>query len=220
MFKHVKELCTVDIESYYTETGRYYITPDGKHYPSVTTVLGNASDGSWLEEWRKRVGEEEANRVSRFAAARGTGFHEIAEEYLKNNPDFKKGKMPIEVTNFFSIKKHLDENVSLVVGLEIPLWSNELRTAGRTDLICKWAGKWAVVDFKTSRRVKKRDDILGYFMQKSAYAYMFNERYGLNIDQIVTLMAIDEGNQAKVFIEKASDHIDNFIAMREKVKHL
>ena len=219
MFKHVKELCTIDIESYYTEKGRYYITPNGNHYPSVTTVLGNASDGDWLDEWRQRVGNEEADRVSRFAAQRGTSFHEMAEAYLKNDPDYKKGRLPIEKSNLFSIKKHLDEHVGLIVGLEIPLWSDELRIAGRTDLICKWDNEWAVCDFKTSRRVKERDDILGYFRQKSAYAFMFNERYGLSIDKIVTIMAID-GGKSKIFVESAADHIDDYKKLREKVSYL
>lgn len=199
-----------------TKLGRFYETPSGIKYPSVTTIIGAGSDQSWLEEWKARVGEEEVRRVSGTASRRGTAVHEIAEEYLKNNPDYKKGHMPVNVASFNYIKPYLDKHITKIAGLEVPLWSDKLRTAGRVDCIAKWDGIWSIVDFKTSKREKNRGDIHTYFMQESAYAYMFFERTGIVCKQLVTVMTIDDSH-SKVFVERSRDWLPKFIELREGV---
>lgn len=208
VFKHEPvDLGYTDLEVCNTEAGRKYVSPVGAAYPSITTILGSLNkDG--LEEWKAAVGIDEANRVCRHAATRGTAMHEIVERYLDNNPNyFLKTDMPHVRALFKSIRPHLDKNVETVILQECPLYSDFLRAAGRVDLVAVWNGELSIVDFKTSRRVKTRDDISAYFQQATAYACMFEERTGIRIKQIVILMAIDDNPTPLVFVEKTKDHV-------------
>jgi len=198
------------------DDGRYYTTPEGNAYPSVTTVLGKTSDTSWIQKWKDRVGEAEAGKVLRQAGRRGTAVHELCEEYLKNNPDYKKGHMPVNIASFSQLKPFLDEHVTSIGGLELPLYSDKLRVAGRVDMLCKWNGVWAIVDFKTSRREKNKEDISGYFLQASCYAYMVYERIGIVPQKIVVVMAIDDG-QPKVFEEDPKNWLNEFVEKRNSL---
>jgi hypothetical protein len=216
MFEHMTGLDIPELSSETTENGRFYITPEGKKYPSVTTVLGAGSDNSWMDAWIARVGKEEAERVSKKATTRGTAVHEITEQYLRNNPSYTRGHMPSNVANFKYIKPFLDEHIGTIAGLEIPLYSDKLRIAGRVDCVAKWDGIWSIVDFKTSKKEKSRDDIHNYFMQESAYSMMMFERTGIVCKQLVTVMTVDDG-KSLIFVEKSRDWLPKFIELREKV---
>jgi predicted RecB family nuclease len=198
-----------------TDNGRYYTTPENKRYPSITTVLGKHNGSEWLEEWKSRVGEETAKKISLQATNRGTAVHEIIEKYLRNE-DHRKGQMPVNIASFKNIQKFLDENLGEIAGLEVPLYSDALKVAGRVDCIAKWKNSWAIVDFKTSKREKKKEDITNYFLQTSAYAYMFFERTGIVVPKIVILMTVDEG-KSLVFEENTRDFIEKFIEIRNDV---
>ena len=100
--------------------------------------------------------------------------------------------------------------------LETQLYSDHLRVAGTVDCIAEYDGRMSVIDFKTSKRAKARDDIHGYFMQTSAYAVMFEERTGIPVDRLVILMTVDEQPEASVFIEKRDDWIGKFLELREE----
>lgn len=216
MFEHVSGLFLPELRSETTDSGRMYSTPDGNKYPSVTTVLSHGTDQSWKEEWIKRVGQEEADRVSRRATTRGTAVHEITEQYLRNNPMYLKGHMPSNILSFKNIQKFLDDHIGRVAGLELPLYSDTLKVAGRVDCIAEWDGQWSIVDFKTSRKEKKKEDIHSYFLQCSAYSMMMFERTGILCKNAVIVMTVDEGNSL-VFIEKTRDWLPKFIEIREKV---
>jgi ATP-dependent exoDNAse (exonuclease V) beta subunit len=205
-----------ELSSETTENGRFYTTPDGNVYPSVTTVLGRVSDKTRLKEWRDRVGNAEADKILRQAGRRGTAFHDLCEEYLKNNPDYKKGHMPANIASFNHIKPFLDKNVTSIGGLELPLYSDKLRVAGRVDLLCKWRGEWAIADFKTSRRDKGREDIHDYFMQAACYSYMVFERINILPKKIVIIMTLDD-TQPKVFEERSKDWLGKFVECRKIV---
>ena len=196
--------------------GRLYTTPEGNRYPSVTTVIGKASDMSWLDDWKARVGEEEVRKVSTQAARRGTAVHELAENYLNNDPKYTKGHMPANIATFGQIRPLLEKHVGKIYGLEVPLYSDKLRVAGRVDCLAEWGKQLSIIDFKTSKREKKREDISGYFTQASAYSYMTFERTGLLPKQIVIMMMVDGGHPL-VFIEKSKDWIEKFIELRGKV---
>jgi hypothetical protein len=114
MFKHVPNLVFEELDVVTTDDGRYYTTPEGNSYPSVTTILGKGTDKTQLENWKKRVGEEEAKKISTQASIRGEAVHEIAEQYLRNNPDYKKGHMPVNVASFNYIKPFLDKSIGLI----------------------------------------------------------------------------------------------------------
>jgi hypothetical protein len=193
-----------------TETlhgGRYYVTPEGKKYPSVTTVLGRASEAAgdmvWLKEWKDRVGEDEANRISSLAMRKGTAVHDLLEKYLLNDPKFgiyRIKAMPSTLSSFRTVKDVLADSIKEIYGLEYPLYSDVLQTAGRADGIVNWQGRTVILDFKTTKswEAKKEEDILNYFYQTTAYGIMTKERTGLNIEGVVILM-ISEFNKPQVF---------------------
>jgi len=199
------------------KVGRLYTTPDGKKLPSITTVLGAVGDKSGLDAWRKRVGDEEANRVMVQASTRGTAVHQLAEDYVNNKEDWSKGAMPSNVFTFNTIKTVLDKHMDNIWIQEAPLYSERLEVAGRVDCIAEWDGVLSIIDYKTSRRPKKREHVEGYFIQESAYAAMFLERTGVPIKQIVTVIAVDD-NEPQVFVEKTMDHLHKFVEARKKYR--
>lgn len=194
-----------DLTSETTEAGRKYITPSGKAYPSITTVLGVLSKQQ-IMEWRKRVGAEEANRISRKACHRGTKIHGLVEKYLQNSDIGLDKEMPHIVAGFKSIQSILDTRIDNIRMQEAPLYSDYLGIAGRVDLIAEFDGRLSIIDIKTSSRVKTKDDIHSYFMQESAYAIMFEERTGIPITQLITLMVVDNADTPLIFKE----HRDNW----------
>jgi CRISPR/Cas system-associated exonuclease Cas4 (RecB family) len=199
----------IELEELETEEGngkRLYVTPDGK-FPSITTVLGVLSRQGILE-WRKRVGEAEANRISTQAARRGTNVHTMCEDYL-NNELTEKNFLPHERLLFRPIKKALDKSIGTVYAQEAPLWSNYLGVAGRVDCIAEWDGRLSIIDFKTSRKLKKKEWIHSYFQQATAYAIMWEERTGIPIDKLVIVITVDDEDEAQVFVEKRDNWVSD-----------
>ena len=168
---------------------RHYVTPDGNKYISITTLLSNLSREG-ISRWRARVGAEEANRISTKASRQGTGVHSICESYIKNEDGFLDGRMPNEVEMFQSIESLLDciDDVHCVEGA---LYSDELKLAGRTDLIAEFDNQLAVIDYKTSRKIKTWEMCHSYFMQGAFYAMAYEERTGIPINNIVIIMAVE-----------------------------
>lgn len=201
LFKHVDFSLNYDIESTTDKkTGkRVYLTPEGNSFPSVTTVLGELKKDSILA-WRKRVGEKEANKISTKASRRGTAVHTICEDYLNNKEDFLSNVLPMNIETFKSIQPILDNHINNVYAQEVGLYSNHLKLAGRVDCVAEFNGKLSIIDFKTSLKPKKREWIENYFMQEAAYAIMFEERTGIPINQLVTIIAVDD-NSPQVFLE-------------------
>jgi genome maintenance exonuclease 1 len=198
-----------DLETEYVDGKRYYKTPAG-NLPSVTTVLGQKLKNPGLEAWKARVGEEEAKRVSTQAAGRGSAVHLLCEKYLSNDPDYKRGAMPFNLVTFSSIKKHLDLCIGTVHGIEVPLWSENLKTAGRCDLLAGWQGTNSVIDFKTSKRQKGEEDIQSYFLQATCYSLMAEERTTLKFPQIVVIIAVDH-EDAQVFVKNRDQYVDKVL---------
>lgn len=212
MFEHVKtELKEMDAVT--TETGRQYKTPDGIKLPSITTVLSILSrDG--IAAWRKKVGDAEANRISYRASTRGTAVHEILEKYIDNEPDFKEGYTPDIIQSFLAVKDILDTRIGKVYAQEAPLYSTHLGIAGRVDCVAEFDGKLSIIDFKTSMKKKPTKFVTNYFMQESGYAVMWEERTGMPITQLVTIISVDN-DEPQVFIE----HRDNWInSLKDTIK--
>ena len=206
VFKHEElDIGYDDLVADTRETGRVYVAPDGSRYPSVTTVLGILSEDS-IREWRQRVGEEEANKVSHRASNRGTAVHSIIEKYLKNEDT--SDNLPHIKQSLANLRPILDKSIGKIFGLETALYSRHLGMAGRCDCIAEWNGVPSIIDFKTSRRIKKKENIASYFAQASAYAIMFEERTGLAIPNTVIVMDVDD-NHPLIFEE----HRDNFVEL-------
>jgi len=185
---------------------RLYITPEGQKYPSVTTVLSiNTRDA--IMEWRRRVGSEEANRVSSFAASRGTRVHTMVERYLDNRDDYLEKSNHLTRQNFETMRPVLDENISKIVLQEAPLYSEHLGLAGRVDCIGVFDGKLSVIDFKTASKPKRWDWIHNYFMQETAYAIAFEERTGIPIANLVTIIVNDVDDHPQIFQEKRDNWV-------------
>ena len=201
-----------DISSVTTEDGkRVYRTPDGKSYPSVTTVLG-AHTQAGIQQWRKRVGETEANKISRQASSRGTRFHTLTENYLKNTPSPESVSL-MDKEMFESAKSELHK-IDNIRAQEIGLYSHHLRLAGRVDCIAEYDGKLSIIDFKTSRREKDEEHIQHYFMQAAAYAVMFEERTQIPVNRLTIIIAVEDGFM-QVFQEKRDKFITPLLFYRD-----
>jgi len=205
-----KELLELSTET--INNKRYYITPNGK-YPSITTVLGQFKKDSLLQ-WRKRVGEEEANKISNRASSRGTKVHLLCEKYLLNEKIDKKKYMPDSLASFYSIKPHL-HRINNIHKLEVPLYSNRLKIAGRCDAIAEFDDVLSIIDYKTSSKEKKEEWIEDYFQQATFYALCYAELTGIVIKQIVIIIAVDDGNP-QVFVKQTKDYIRPLI---DKIKY-
>jgi genome maintenance exonuclease 1 len=185
------------------EGRRLYVTPNGEKYASVTTVLSDYGKEG-LMEWRKKVGEEKANEISRKATTRGTSVHKVIETFLNNEDISQHDMMPNVKSLFYRMKPEL-EKMDNIHCLETRLFSHKLRLAGTVDCIAEHNGVLSVVDFKTSIRLKKKEQIQNYFMQGVAYADMFSEMTNLNVDQIVILIGVDTANFAQTLTIKKED---------------
>ena len=126
------------------------------HYPSITTVLGSTSDKTYLKEWRERIGDEAADRISNNSAKRGTNMHQMCEDYLNNNP--LSLKMPDALEMFYSLKPILNR-INNIHCQEKALYSHKIKIAGSVDCIGEFDNILSVIDFKNSRRIKKEEDI-------------------------------------------------------------
>ena len=186
---------------------RMYVTPEGRRYPSVTTVLGIRSRES-IQKWRARVGEEEANRISSFASSRGTQVHTMVERYIDNRDDYLEKSNHLTRLNFETMRPVLDERIGKVLAQEVPLYSNHLGLAGRVDCVAEFDGKLSIIDFKTSSKPKKHEWIHNYFIQESAYAIMFEERTGIPIVDLVTIIVNDIDDSPQIFQEKRDRWVD------------
>jgi hypothetical protein len=193
---------------------RVYETPNGNSYPSVTTVTGLLNQQA-IKEWRARVGEKVANEISNRAATRGTRVHQLCEDYLSNK-DVSVDMFDHDMWKSF---QPILDGIDNVHALETPLYSDHLAVAGTVDCIAEWNGRLSIIDFKTSKRAKTKDQIKNYFMQCSAYAVAFEELTGIPVDTLVILMAVDDEDPI-VFVEKRDDYIADFISLREDYSKL
>ena len=213
-FNHnIIELGYEDLVAETTDTGRTYKCPDGSSFNSVTTVLKVLSEDA-IQAWRRRVGEDVANKIGVRAANRGTAVHSIIERYLDNDVEYDKDVMPDVLSTFKDVQPILDAHISEILGLEAPLYSKHLKLAGRVDCVGVFDNKLSIIDFKTSRKIKKKEWIHNYFAQASAYAIMFEERTGIPVPQLVIIIAVDN-EEPQVFVEKRDDWTELLFKAKE-----
>ena len=192
MFNHV-DLDLQPLEREHIDGVRYYKIPDEEELVkmvSITSVTSHFNKEIFVK-WRKRVGNEEADRITKAATGRGTDMHTLTEHYLKNE-DLPKGLRPISDFLFKISKGHLNK-INNIHALEGPLYSKELGVAGTVDCIAEYDGELAIIDFKTSKKPKPRDWIEHYFVQCMAYGCMLYEMTGISIKKLVIIMACENG---------------------------
>ena len=216
---------SVEIEELSTQTinrKRFYRTPEGKLYPSITTVL-QKQKMKGLMEWRQKVGDDVANYIARTAANRGTKVHHMCEDFLNNNFDeetHKKTFLPYML--FGQIKPVLMQKVNNIFAQECGLYSDKYRVAGRVDCIAEYNKTPSIIDFKTSTKERNDEWNESYYIQASAYAEMFEERTGIEINQIVILVVTEDGivqefvKDKSEYLEKLIDVVDDFTTDWEK----
>ena len=219
-FTHLKKTKQQEtiLEQVNTDSGRYYKTPTGVLYPSVTTVTGIIGrDG--IEQWRKRVGEEEANKISKAATIRGTRIHQLLEDYI-NGSEIDTTKYSFaDADNFKLIKGVLDSDVDNIHLQEERLYSDYLEMAGTVDCVAEYKGKLSIIDFKTARKAKNRDHIKNYFLQATAYAIMYEERFDIPVNRIVIMISVDD-DFPQVFMDRRDNYVDELIKVRKQYKEL
>jgi len=176
------------------EGRRHYCLPDGSKVPSVTTILDATKPAEKriaLANWKKRVGEAQAQAITTEAANRGTRMHKWLENYVKDgdmgllgsNPFSKQSHGMANIIIFEGLGKHVTE----YWGVEVPVYYSGLY-AGTTDCIGVWKGLPAIIDFKQTNKLKKREWIEDYFLQLAAYALAHNCTHNTDIKQGVILM--------------------------------
>ena len=183
--------------------GMRFYEVDGKAFPSITTVLG-AIPKPGLDAWRKSVGEEAAKWEMNRAARRGSATHTLVEQYLKGETPSIRDVLPLGM--FKLLKPYLDQ-VDNIHCLEQIMYSKNLTIAGQVDCIAEYNGKLSVIDFKTANKERVDSWNENYYIQCTAYAYMYEELFGTPIDQIVILQAGEDGS-AKSFIKNKADYKD------------
>ena len=205
MFNHIQ----VSLPEVTTETinrKRFYVTPEGERYPSITTVLSNRKKEG-LFEWRKRVGNDVANYVARTSASRGTKVHHMCEDYLNNEFDEEKHKKDfLPFCLFNQLKDQALCNMNNIYAQEAGLYSDKYKVAGRVDCVAEYKDTLSIIDFKTSTRERSDDWNENYYIQGSAYAEMFEERTKIKIDQVVILVVTEDGT-VQEFVKSKQDYL-------------
>lgn len=217
-FNYTPKDIVEELEQVNTESGRYYKTPSGSLYPSITTVVGIMNMQA-IMDWRKRVGEEEANRISQKATRRGTKVHQLCEDYIAGNHIDGSRYSITDLESFISLRKVIDEYIDNVHCQEKRLYSDYLEVAGTVDCVAEYAGRLSIIDFKTARKAKNREYIQNYFCQATAYAIMYEERTGIPVPNIVIIISVDD-DVPQVFTDKRDNYVGQLLDVRKKYKEL
>ena len=217
-FIHHNYLGDVELNKKETPGCRLYQVPNGSWVPSITSVTSFYNREIFIK-WRKRIGEEEANRITKRATKRGTDFHEAAQAYLMNLELDWNQFQPATQFMFHHAKEELDK-INNIHAIERTLHSEYLGLAGRVDCIGEYEGELAVIDFKTSEKIKPEKWLENYFVQETAYACMYYEMTGIPVKKLITLM-VTPGGEVKVFDKRDKDEYIKLLVryIKEFVNH-
>ena len=217
MFNHVKcDLPKLDRET--IDGVRYYKVPDEDELlklVSITSVTSHFNKEIFIN-WRKKVGNEEADKITKAATRRGTDMHTLTEHYLKNDEELPE--VPPISDFLFKIAKRELNKIDNIYALEGPLYSKQLGIAGTVDCIAEYEDELAIIDFKTSKKPKPREWIEHYFVQAMAYGCMLYELTGISVKKLVIIMACENGecvvyeeNDKTKYIKLLGKYIRKFV---------
>jgi genome maintenance exonuclease 1 len=204
---------TVDGKRYYTAEGQ----EDEFRYPSVTTVTG-LLNREHIKLWRKRVGEEKANKITKQATKRGTTFHQYIEDYLRKEKEYIEFDNVLQEGMFKAVQPVLDEIIP--IALEAPLYSNQLQMAGRVDCVGIFAGALSIIDFKSSSKPKEEYMAKQWFIQMTAYAIMVEELTGKPVEEITAIVGIEGLNTFQLFTSTPDEHVEDLVQLRKQYRNL
>ena len=208
----------VELEVKETTGCRLYKIPNGDWVPSITSVTSFYNRQKFID-WRKRVGEEEANRITKKATTRGTDFHEAAQGYLEGKELLWDNFLPATQFMFHHAKPFLDK-IDNIHAIGRTLYSEYFGLAGRVDCIAEYDGELAVIDFKTSEKIKPEEWLENYFVQETAYACMYYEMTGITVKKLITIMTTPSG-EVKIFDKRNKDEYIKLLVryIKEFVTH-
>ena len=196
IFEHCNYLGDLELNKKETTGIRLYNLPNGDWVPSITSVTSFYNRQIFIN-WRKRIGVEEANKITKKATTRGTDFHEAVEVYMRNNEINWDDFRPLTQFMFHHAKPYLDK-INNVHAIERTLCSEYLGLAGRVDCIAEYEGELAVIDFKTSEKIKPEKWLENYFVQEMFYATAYYELTGIPVKKLITIM-VTPGGDVEVF---------------------
>jgi len=209
MFTHTNKPQFQELDAKITNGKRWYTIPNGEKYASITTILGD-QEKPFLKEWQQSLGIDKAKKETRRCADRGTAVHEMAEHYLDNIDNPQKGHDAGNVKMFNQLKFRLNK-INNIRAQELPMFSEMTKVAGRVDCVGEYDGVLSIIDFKTSNNNKTDDMIEDYKLQCTAYSLMYQELFGVQIDQFVILIAVEKGMMPQVFKGQVDDYIEPLI---------
>lgn len=217
-FIHHNYLGDLELEKKETNGIRLYHLPNDKWVPSITSVTSFYNREIFVK-WRKRVGLEEANRITKKATARGTDFHQVCQDYLENKELNWNDYQPLTKIMFSYARPYLDK-INNIHAIERTLYSEYLGLAGRVDAIAEYDGELAVIDFKTSEKIKPEEWIENYFVQETFYAAAYYELTGKVVKKLITIMVTPTG-EVKIFDKRnKGDYIKLLVRyIKEFVHH-
>ena len=217
-FIHHNYLGELELDCKTTESIRLYNLPSGQSVPSITSVTSFYNRQIFVD-WRKRVGLEEANKITRIATARGTDYHQACQDYLENKELDWNNYKPMTKIMFLHAKEYLDK-INNIHAIERTLYSEYLGLAGRVDCIAEYEGELAVIDFKTSGKIKPEKWLENYFVQEMFYASAYYELTKIPVVKLITIMVTPEG-EVKVFDKRnKEDYIKLLVRyIKEFVHH-
>ena len=221
MFNHV-DIGLPQLDRETIDGVRYYKVPDDEELlrlVSITSVTSHFNKEIFVK-WRKKVGDEEADRITKKATSRGTDMHILVEHHLKN-----EGLPNVQpISDFlFKISKPDLNKIDNIHALESSLYSKQLGIAGTVDCIAEYEGELAIIDFKTSKKPKPREWIDHYFVQCMAYGCMLYELTGISVKKLVIIMACENGEcvvyeerDKSKYIRLLTEYIGKFV--RDKLE--
>ena len=221
IFNHI-DLNLPQLERETIDGVRYYKVPDNDELiklVSITSVTSHKNRQIFVN-WRKKIGEEEADKITRQATSRGTDMHTLVEHHLKNEtlPEVQP------LSDFlFKISKSTLNRINNIHALEGSLYSKQLGIAGTVDCIAEFDGELSIIDFKTSKKPKPREWIEHYFVQCMAYGCMLYELTGISVKKLVIIMACENGEcvvyeerDKSKYIKLLTEYIGKFV--RDKLE--
>ena len=223
-FEYCNHLGDLELEKKEKNGIRLYNLPDGRWVPSITSVT-SFYNRQIFADWRKRIGIEEANRITKKATARGTDFHEAAQAYLENRNLVWEDYLPATKFMFHHATPYLDK-INNIHAIERTLYSEYYGLAGRVDCIAEYDGELAVIDFKTSEKIKPEKWLENYFVQEMFYAAAYYELTEIPVKKLITIM-VTPGGEVKVFdkrnkgdyIKLLVRYIKEFVSYNTGSKH-
>lgn len=211
------DLERISLDTIQEDGKRFYVDGQGQKYPSVTTVTSLLTR-EHIQLWRKRIGEEKADAISNRAARRGTAFHQLVEDYLRREKEFIEFDDIIQEGMFKGIRPVLDSIVPLA--LEAPLYSVNLKMAGRVDCVGLFEDVLSIIDFKTASKMKTDDQVTPWMIQMTAYAIMVEELTGIEVPEVNALVAVEGQAGFQLFSGDPQNYVEQLWDLRKRYENL